>query len=555
MSQATDAQMSELPDYKAFAASFQLAALAEQFAGDFDNGINAAIECCDRHCTPGRVALRWEGHNGLSTQLTFEELRERSCQFAHFLVSLGVKPGDRIAGLLPRIPELLVVIIGTWRAGAVYQPLFTAFGPKAIEYRVGASEARLIVTDSCNRQKLNDVTDCPTIVTIARDGAITPAQDHDFHATLPRFDTAFEPVLRTGLDACMMLFTSGTTGLAKGVAVPHKALMAIHMYMRYAIGLQHDDKFWNIADPGWAYGLYFGAIGPLLLGQATTFYDGPFTVDSTYQMIDKYGITNLAGAPTAYRLMIAAGTEKAQSAKGRLRVVSSAGEPLNPEVIRWFREHLDCVIHDHYGQTEIGMVLCNFHALAHPVRPGSAGLPIPGYRLAVVEEDGTEVAPGTQGILAVDRDNSPLYYFQGYWRKETPGFVGKYYLTGDMVELGIDGSITFVGRGDDIITSAGYRIGPFDVESCLIEHPSVAETAVIGKPDPERTEIVKAFVVLNAGFEPSPELADELQQMVKRRLAAYAYPREIQFVTELPKTPSGKIQRFMLRRQETEASA
>ncbi|MCK9258964.1 MAG: AMP-binding protein, partial [Azoarcus sp.] len=175
--------------------------------------------------------------------------------------------------------------------------------------------------------------------------------------------------------------------------------------------------------------------------------------------------------------------------------------------------------------------------------------------LAVVEEDGTEVAPGTQGILAVDRDNSPLYYFQGYWRKETPGFVGKYYLTGDMVELGIDGSITFVGRGDDIITSAGYRIGPFDVESCLIEHPSVAETAVIGKPDPERTEIVKAFVVLNAGFEPSPELADELQQMVKRRLAAYAYPREIQFVTELPKTPSGKIQRFMLRRQETEASA
>jgi len=555
MSQATDAQMSELPDYKAFAASFQLAELAEQFAGDFDNGINAAIECCDRHCTPGRVALRWEGQNGLSTQLTFEELRERSSQFAHFLVSLGVKPGDRVAALLPRIPELLVVIIGTWRAGAVYQPLFTAFGPKAIEYRVGASEARLIVTDSCNRPKLNDVTDCPAVMTIARDGGIAPAQDHDFHATLPRFDTTFQPVLRTGLDACMMLFTSGTTGLAKGVAVPHKALMAIHMYMRYAIGLQPDDTFWNIADPGWAYGLYFGAIGPLLLGQATTFYDGPFTVDSTYQMIDKYGITNLAGAPTAYRLMIAAGTEKAQSAKGRLRVVSSAGEPLNPEVIRWFREHLDCVIHDHYGQTEIGMVLCNFHALAHPVRPGSAGLPIPGYSLAVVEEDGTEVAPGTHGILAVDRDNSPLYYFQGYWRKETPGFVGKYYLTGDMVELGTDGTITFVGRGDDIITSAGYRIGPFDVESCLIEHPSVAETAVIGKPDPERTEIVKAFVVLNEGFEPSPELADELQQMVKRRLAAYAYPREIQFVTELPKTPSGKIQRFMLRRQETEISA
>lgn len=555
MSQYIEGQVGELANYEAFTKTFQLETLAREFVGDFDSGVSAAVECCDRYCTPGRVALRWEGQNGASSELTFEELRERSSQFAHFLVSLGIKPGDRVAGLLPRIPELMVVIVGTWRAGAVYQPLFTAFGPKAVEYRVDSSEARLIVTDTANRHKLDDVADCPPIMTIAREGASAPATDHEFNGTLARFGKTFEPVLRNGQDACMMLFTSGTTGLAKGVAVPHKALMAIHMYMRYAVGLRPDDNYWNIADPGWAYGLYFGAIGPLLMGQAATFYDGPFTVDSTYQMIEKYGITNLAGAPTAYRLLIAAGPEKAMAARGKLRAVSSAGEPLNPEIIRWFREHLDCPINDHYGQTEIGMVLCNFHALAHPVRPGSAGLPIPGYRLAVVDSDGGEVAAGSQGILAVDRDNSPLYYFQGYWRQETSAFVGKYYLTGDMVELGTDGSITFVGRGDDIITSAGYRIGPFDVESCLIEHPSVAETAVIGKPDPERTEIVKAFIVLKPGYQPTPELADELQQMVKRRLAAHAYPREIQFVTDLPKTPSGKIQRFMLRRQETEASA
>ena len=185
----------------------------------------------------------------------------------------------------------------------------------------------------------------------------------------------------------------------------------------------------------------------------------------------------------------------------------------------------------------------------------AAGEAAGGPHFELSESDGGEVAPGSQGILAVDRDNSPLYYFQGYWRQETSSFVGKYYLTGDMVVLGTDGSITFVGRGDDIITSAGYRIGPFDVESCLIEHPSVAETAVVGKPDPERTEIVKAFIVLKPGYQPTPELADELQQMVKRRLAAHAYPREIQFVTDLPKTPSGKIQRFMLRRQDSEASA
>lgn len=554
MTQSIDAQAASSANYEAFAKAFELAELGKAFAGDFTHGINAAIECCDRHCNPDRIAVRWEGQDGRSSQMSFIELRERSSQFAHYLTSLGIKPGDRVAGLLPRVPELLVVILGTWRAGAVYQPLFTAFGPKAIEYRVGSSEARLIVTDSANRHKLDDVTACPPIMTIVQDGAVAAASDDDFHTRLAAFPTDFAPVLRKGEDACMMLFTSGTTGLAKGVAVPHKALMAIHMYMRYAVGLQSDDNYWNIADPGWAYGLYFGAIGPLLLGQATTFYDGPFTVDSTYRMIEKYKITNLAGAPTAFRLLIAAGPEKAQQARGQLRVISSAGEPLNPEVIRWFREHLDCVINDHYGQTEIGMVLCNFHALAHPVRPGSAGLPIPGYRLAVVDSDGSEVPPGAQGILAVDRPNSPLYYFQGYWRQETSAFVGPYYLTGDMVELGTDGSITFVGRGDDIITSAGYRIGPFDVESCLIEHPGVAETAVIGKPDPERTEIVKAFVILKPGYFPTPELAEELQQMVKRRLAAHAYPREIQFVTELPKTPSGKIQRFLLRRQESEAA-
>ncbi|HJV25199.1 MAG TPA: AMP-binding protein [Aromatoleum sp.] len=538
-------------DYRDFSRNFRLADLAKEFSGDFEIGINAAIECCDRHCGEGRIALNWEGQDGRSRSLSFKELRDLSCRFANYLVDLGIKPGDRVAGLLPRIPELLVVIIGTWRAGAVYQPLFTAFGPKAIEYRVGSSEAKLIVTDSANRSKLDDVANCPPIMTVARDTKQAGVSGEiDFHRELGRQNDIFKPVARSGEDACMMLFTSGTTGLAKGVAVPHKALRAIHMYMRYAVDLRPSDAYWNIADPGWAYGLYFGAIGPLLLGKAATFYDGPFSVDSTYRMIEKYGITNLAGAPTAYRLLIAAGAEEARRVRGRLRVVSSAGEPLNPEVIRWFRDHLGCPINDHYGQTEIGMVLCNFHGLAHEIRAGAAGLPIPGYRLAVVDEDGNEVAPGEQGTLAVDREQSPLYYFQGYWRQNTSAFVGKYYLTGDTVELGEDGSIAFVGRGDDIITSAGYRIGPFDVESCLIEHAAVAETAVVGKPDPERTEIVKAFVVLKPGYEASPALAEELQLMVKRRLAAHAYPREVEFVAELPKTPSGKIQRFLLRRQE-----
>ena len=325
--------------------------------------------------------------------------------------------------------------------------------------------------------------------------------------------------------------------------------------MTDAVDLRPEDQFWNIADPGWAYGLYYAVTGPLLLGHATTFYNGPFTVESTYRIIKTHGITNLAGAPTAYRLLIAAGSEAAAAVKGQLRVVSSAGEPLNPEVIRWFAENLAAPIHDHYGQTELGMVVNNHHGLAHHVHPGSAGFPMRGHRMVVLGDDGAELPPLVPGTLSVDIARSPLMWFTGYLNQYTPAIEGGYYRTGDTVELSPDGYISFVGRNDDVITSSGYRIGPFDVESALIEHPAVIEAAVVGKPDAERTEIVKAFVVLAAGFEASEELGEELRQHVKRRLSAHAYPREIVFTEQLPKTPSGKIQRFILRNAEKAAAA
>jgi len=541
------------PDYGMFIDRFSIDELKQSFGGNFESGVNASEVACDRHASPGRIALRWECKDGTTAECTFVHLKEQSERFASLLVSRGVKPGDRVAGLLPRIPELLTVILGTWRAGAVYQPLFTAFGPKAIEHRVTASEATLIVTDTVNRHKLDDSANWPAIATVTRNSDERVATgDIDFRAEMSTQPASFEPIMRRGDDPCMMLFTSGTTGPAKGVAVPHNALLAIDTYMRYAVDLRAGESFWNIADPGWAYGLYFGVVGPLLRGNATLFFDGPFTAETAYRLIDKYDIANLAGAPTAFRLMMAAGPQAAAQISERLRVVSSAGEPLNPEVIRWFREHLNCAICDHYGQTEIGMVVCNFHGLKHPVHPGSAGFAMPGVRIAVLDDAGYELPPGVPGTLAIDRRRSPLYYFQGYWKQPTQSFVGDYYLTGDTVELNVDASISFIGRGDDIITSAGYRIGPFDVESCLLEHPAVAEVAVIGKPDPERTELVKAFIVLRDATSASNDLADELQQMVKRRFAAHAYPREIEFVAELPKTPSGKIQRFILRRIEAD---
>lgn len=532
-------------DYAEAARAFEYDRVAANALHGNLQALNACVECCDRHVGRNLPALICEDQEGNGARYSFEQLQAMSARMGNVLKDQGVGPGDRVAGLMPRTVELLVTILATWRLGAVYQPLFTAFGPKAIEHRLEQSQARVVVTDRNNRAKLDDVSGCPAIITVG-----AAAHELDFQQALEAASDHCEPVLRSGDDPFLLMFTSGTTGPAKPLEVPLRAIVAFQGYMRDAIDLRPNDTFWNLADPGWAYGLYYAVTGPLALGHATTFYDGPFSVESCARIIDKLGISNLAGSPTAYRLLIAAGEAFSAPIKGRLRVVSSAGEPLNPEVIRWFADALNVTIHDHYGQTELGMVLCNHHGLAHPVHLGSAGFAIPGHRIVVLDEAGNELPAGQPGILAVDREQSPLCWFGGYHGVPTKAFIGKYYLSGDTVELNTDGSISFVGRSDDVITTSGYRVGPFDVESALIEHPAVIEAAVVGKPDPQRTELIKAFVVLAGGHSASPELEEALRQHVRQRLYAHAYPREIEFVGELPKTPSGKLQRFILRNQE-----
>jgi acetyl-CoA synthetase len=432
----------------------------------------------------------------------------------------------------------------------VYQPLFTAFGSKAIEHRVTTSAARVIVTDTTNRPKLDEVNTEVPIVTVHDENDTLREGDLDYHTEVARRDAGLAPVARAPQDPFLMMFTSGTTGPAKPLYVPIKAIVPFVVYMRDGIGLRPEDRYWNIADPGWAYGLYYAVVGPLAMGLATTFYNGPFTVPATVDTIKQLGITNLAGAPTAYRALMAAGPQAVAPIRGQLRVIGSAGEPLNPEVISWVAEHLDTTINDHYGQTEMGMTLCNHNGLQHEVLPGAAGFSMPGFRMVVLDGDDILLPPGQPGQLAVTLADSPLFWFTGYEGLATGALGEHYYFTGDTAELNDNGSISFVGRDDDVITSSGYRIGPFDVESALIEHDAVVEAAVVGKPDPERTEIVKAFVVLREGFTGSPELAEELRLYVKGRLSAHAYPREIEFATELPKTPSGKIQRFLLRNRD-----
>jgi len=528
-------------DYFETVKNFSAADLERRvLAGSLGHGVNACVECCDRWAKDGAIALEWYGANGESRTLTFAEMRENAAKFANYLQSHGIGKGDVVAGLLPRIPDLFTVVLGAWRVGAMYQPLFTAFGPAAIESRVtaaGGSKAKLVVTDVANRPKLKDVPDCPDILTVG-DGFAEAIESHS---------TDFAPVMLKGSDPFVVLFTSGTTGKPKGVRYPLALLLPVASYMLDAIDLRPDDNYWNVADPGWAYGMLYAVVGPLMLGHATTFHEGAFTVESTVRIIADRTITNLAAAPTAYRLLMAAGDEATAPIAHLLRVASSAGEPLNPEVIRWADRVLHCPLADHYGQTEVAMMINNHHALKHPVKPGAAGLPMPGFEMAILDDDLNVQPANTPGVLAANIARSPMYTFTGYWKAETPNIRGGWYITGDTMMRDEDNHFFFVGRNDDIITSSGYRIGPFDVESVVMEHPAVAEVAVIGKSDPQRTEIVKAVIVLKYGVEGTEDLKSEIQQMVRQRLSTHAYPREIDFIAALPKTPSGKIQRFVLR--------
>jgi acetyl-CoA synthetase len=536
--------------YNAFVENFSVDDIVAQFHGNYTDGINVCQEICDRHANdPTKVALRYERVNGDKGELTFAQLQQQSARFANFLHRQGIGRGDRVACLLPRTPELLICVLGTLRAGAVYQPLFTAFGPGAIEYRVQKASTKLIISNAEHWHKLDGVKGLPATMLVGTGEVQGPKPLFTFAQQLAAQPTEFEPVLLDAEAPFLQMFTSGTTGKPKGVAVPTKALMAFYMYMKYAVGLREDDRFWNVADPGWAYGLYYAIVGPLLMGATTHFNEASFTADNTFEFLRKYQINNLAAAPTAYRLLMANDDVLNNYPGIDIRVASSAGEPLNPEVANWAKRRLGCDLCDQYGQTETGMTSANFHQLQHTHRDASMGYQIPGYRLVALDLQGNEVGPGESGELAVDMENSPLFFFQGYTWDEKKPYSGKYYLTGDMVVSNGDGSHSYTGRDDDIIASAGYRIGPAEVESALIEHEAVIESAVVGKPDEKRGAIVKAYVVVRPNYETDDALVEELQQHVRNNLSMHSYPREIEFVDELPKTSSGKIQRFVLRQQ------
>lgn len=515
---------------------------------------DAADLLCDRHPADA-VAFTVVEADLSAHDLTYGHLRRESARFAAALAGLGVGRGDAVAVLMGKSAELVVALLGIWRRGAVHVPLFTAFAPPAIAMRLEASGARVVVTDADQADKLDPADGGPRVVVV---GGAPEGGQLSFRELLAE-RSGDEPeaasVAVGGDGALVLLFTSGTTGTPKGVPVPVRALASFQAYLEFGLDVSADDVFWNAADPGWAYGLYYAILGPLAAGRRSLLLHAGFSPALTWQVVERFGVTNLAAAPTVYRALRA---DAAPVPDGiRLRRASSAGEPLTPEVITWAEEHLGVPVRDHYGQTEHGMVIANGWAdeVRAPVRAGSMGRPLPGWSAAVLAEDSAAVVPAGQvGRVAIDVAGSPLLWFTGYAgaperTAERYTGDGAWYVTGDAGSVDEDGFFSFSARDDDVIIMAGYRIGPFDVESVLVTHPRVMETAVIGVPDALRGEVLEAFVVLRAGDTGDERLAGELQQLVKEQFAAHAYPRAVHFVTELPKTPSGKVQRYVLRRR------
>jgi acetyl-CoA synthetase len=512
----------------------------------------AAHLLCDRH-DPSDIAFTIVDASLAGRDLTFGELRAESTAFAAGLAALGVGPGDRVATLMAKGRELAVALLGIWRLGAVHVPLFTAFAPPAIAMRLNGSAAKVVVTDPMQRSKLEQSTDgtSPTwriVVAGAEPGALAPS-DVDFDG-LMRTPATADPTVAVGGDGTLVqLYTSGTTGRPKAVAVPVRAVAAFQMYLEYGLDVSADDVYWNAADPGWAYGLYYAIIAPLAAGRRSILVKPQFSARVAWGVIERFGVTNLAAAPTVYRTMRA--QPPAAGSAPAVRRASSAGEPLTPDVNEWAPTGLGAAVHDHYGQTETGMVVNNHHHpdLARLVKPGSMGCTMPGFTVSVIDENATVLGVDQHGRIAIDRMASPLLWFGGYLgdpdrTAEKLTHDGRWYLTGDTGTIDADGDLRFSARDDDVIIMAGYRIGPFDIESVLATHPAVAECAVIAAPDPIRGEVIEAYVVLREGTEVAPA---ELQQLVRRGYGAHAYPRAVHFIAGLPKTESGKVQRHVLR--------
>jgi acetyl-CoA synthetase len=560
---SADCVGANLADYEECARTFSWRQARALLDGLPDGGLNIAYEAVDRHVLAGhgeRVALRWIGRDDRICDFTYAGLGAAVNRFANVLARCGVAKSERVFSLLGRVPELYFAALGTLKNGSVFSPLFSAFGPEPIKARMTIGGAKVLVTsESFYRRKVEPWRkELASLEHVFLTGCSRnpPAGTTDLNTAMAEASDSFQTVRTSPEDMALLHFTSGTTGRPKGAVHVHEAVVGHHITGRLALDLKPDDIFWCTADPGWVTGTSYGIISPLTNGATLIVDQAEFDAERWYRILQDQKITVWYTAPTAIRMLMKAGAEIAKRFDlSKLRLMASVGEPLNPEAVAWGVEAFGKPFHDNWWQTETGgIMISNYPSM--DVKPGSMGRPLPGVTAGIVEraEAGTvrEIAePMATGELAL-RPGWPSM-MRGYLNEDEryrKCFVGGWYLTGDLAMRDDEGYYWFVGRADDVIKSAGHLIGPFEVESALMEHPAVAEAGVIGIPEPTAGEMVKAFVALKNGIEPSEALRKELLGHARMRLGPAVAPKDIAFRQNLPKTRSGKIMRRLLKARE-----
>ncbi|WP_409289849.1 acetate--CoA ligase [Peribacillus sp. SCS-37] len=545
-----------LQSYEDAYKSFDWAEAEKQFSWHETGRVNMAYEAIDRHAETFRknkVALYYRDGER-NEKYTFKDMKEYTNKAANVLKTYGnVEKGDRVFIFMPRSPELYFALLGAVKLGAIVGPLFEAFMEGAVRDRLEDSGAKVLVTtpELLSRVPADKLPELKTIFLVG-EGIQQDEKHVDFMSRLKDADKLLDIEWVDRNDGLILHYTSGSTGKPKGVLHVHNAMIQHFQTGKWVLDLKEEDVYWCTADPGWVTGTSYGIFSPWLNGAANVIVGGRFKPETWYQTIEDYGVTVWYSAPTAFRMLMGAGDEVIKKFDlSSLRHLISVGEPLNPEVVRWGMKVFNKRIHDSWWMTETGaQIISNYPSLE--IKPGSMGKPIPGVQAGIVDDQGNELPPNRMGNLAIKKGwpsmmnaiwNNPQKY-------ESYFMPGGWYVSGDSAYMDEEGYFWFQGRIDDVIMTAGERVGPFEVESKLVEHPAIAEAGVIGKPDPVRGEIIKAFVALRDGYEASDELIDEIRQFVKKGLAAHAAPREIEFKDKLPKTRSGKIMRRVLKAWE-----
>ncbi len=540
------------------------ARLHQQFRWQVPKRFNIAEVCVERWSHTDRCALLYENQLGQRRAVKYRELHDDANRLANLLHSLGVNRGDRVAIVLPQCPQTVVAHMAIYRLGAIAMPLSILFGPEALEFRYADSQAVLSIVDGAQLEATRAARPDGLKHVLVVEGNDLELQvgDGELHwqASLAKASTQFDPHPTLADDPALLVYTSGTTGPPKGSLSAHRVLIGnLPGFVASQNWFpQREDVFWSPADWAWTGGLMDALLPSLYFGKTIVGYQGRFSAPKAFELIERYHVTNTFLFPTALKQMMRLDATPALSRHLRLRAIMCAGEALGETLFDWCREALGVEINEMFGQTEINYIVGN-SAERWPVKPGSIGRPYPGHRVAVIDEDGQPVGVGIPGEIALARTDrhgvADPVFFSGYWRDPQATeskFSGEWCRTGDLASVDRDGYLWYQGRADDMFKAAGYRIGPGEIENCLLKHPAVANAAVVPKPDNERGNLVKAYVVLTAGYQANPGLTEQLQQHVRGKLAPYEYPKEIEFVEALPMTTTGKIQRGLLKVQEQE---